>query len=260
MTTGISVERLAGNPIDLVVIDRPPVNALPPSDWADLRDAVAASSADQDVRAVVIAGRADAFCAGADIRHLSSEAVREDGTTALDTVAEAANAVREARVPVIAAIAGPAHGGGLELALACDIRVAAEGATFAAAGVNMGLIASVGALIAAIGDTRARWMLLTGSRIDARRAADWGLVIAPDDAAEHPDVLDVALEMAQSIAAKPPLAVEATKRAATEYHRLPHAEHHRLVDSLFTDLAHTDDHAEALAAFLEKRSPRYSRK
>lgn len=251
----ISVRRVDGH-VDVVTIDRPPVNALTPADWHALREHLVESADDTDVRVIVLAGAQSSFCAGADIRALTDNTMATDGTTALRVVGQTADTIRSLRVPVVAAICGPAHGGGLELALACDVRLADHGASFAAAGVNMGLIASVGSLIRAIGDARARAMLLTGRRIDAETALEWGLVT------ELPtgELMAAALSMAQDIARKSPLAVEATKRAAAEFHRRGHDDHEHLLDELFTELAATSDHREALASFLEKRPGHFERR
>lgn len=252
----ISAESVRGQGVELISIDRPPVNALRPADWARLGEVVRHCAADESVRAIVLTGNGSAFCAGADVRGLAGDAPSVGGSTANAVVAATAATLRMLRVPVLAAIDGPAHGGGLELALACDIRLASDTATFAAAGVNMGLVASVGSLIAAIGDARARWMLLTGSTIGAERANAWGLAMEHD----APSVLDAALDLAAELASKPPLAVEATKLAATQYHLLSRADHDRLVNELFTELADTRDHAEALDAFLDKRPGGYGRR
>lgn len=250
----ISVRRVDGH-IDVVTIDRPPVNALTPSDWHELREHFVESAENIDVRVIVLAGTQSTFCAGADIRALTDNVVATGGTTALRVVGETADTIRLLRVPVVAAISGPAHGGGLELALACDVRLADRSASFAAAGVNMGLIASVGSLIRAIGDARARAMLLTGRRIDAETALQWGLVTELTTG----DLMTAALSMARDIAQKSPLAVEATKRAADEFHKRAHDDHENLLDEIFSELAATADHREALASFLEKRPGHYER-
>lgn len=236
----------------VVTIDAPPVNALPPDGWRALREEFTAASTDTEVRAVVLQGTPGRFCAGADIQGLASAA--QPSADALTVVSHAAAAIRTARPPVIAAIDGPAHGGGLELALACDIRLASPSATFVAAGVNMGLVASVPSLITAIGDARARAMLLTATRIDSDRAEAWGLVTSVSDT-----VHDDALEMARRIAGKPPLAVEATKALANDSHRLPEDELTEIMAARFTQLAGSSDHAEALEAFLDKRPGRFRR-
>lgn len=253
-SSAVRRERIDGT-IDLITIDRPPVNALPPADWAAALDEVTASSDDVDVRAVVITGGAGRFCAGADIRSLTEVDPNEDRAQMLTVVARLAAAARSHRAPVIAAIDGPAHGGGLELALACDLRIASRIASFAAAGVNMGLLASVRSLVEAVGDSRARQMLLTGEKVDVTSALDWGLA---HTFAANP--LDAALETARRIAAKAPLAVEATKDAINQVATLDADAHGELMRSRFAELADSNDHREALAAFLEKRPGSFTRR
>jgi len=236
--------------VAVVRIDRPPVNALPPADWRALGAALADLAADGEIRAVVISGTTRAFCAGADVRVLTQPDESEAGATMLETVAEACAAVERVRVPVLAAIEGPAHGGGLELALSCDIRIASTDATFAASSVNMGLIASVATLVQTVGAPRARRMLLSGQRIGAETAHEWGLITDLVDG----DAMRTAIELAEHIAAKPPLAVEAIKRAVNAAPRATAAELDQLVTELFAVLARTADNREALDALLEKRA------
>jgi enoyl-CoA hydratase len=250
MAGAISTSRVAG--VLTITIDRAPVNALPPKDWSSIRDAVATVAGDTSTRAVVISAGPGRFCAGADIRVLTEPT--DDPAMMLTIVDEACEAIRTCRVPVIAAIDGAAHGGGLELALACDIRVASDRATFAASGVNMGLVASVWSLVHAIGDGRARLMLLTGQRFDASTAESWGLISLLDDTPTAR-----ATELAEHIATRAPMAIEANKTALDASRSMGRHEHGELLTSLFADLAGTSDHREAVAAFLEKRSASFDR-
>ncbi len=260
-TPGPAVVRVTGvepsvdEAIAVIRIDAPPVNALPPEEWERLASLVAECADDPSIRVVVIAGTDRTFCAGADIRMLTeAPAPGEPPARMLRVVADTCHTIAGARPPVVAAITGPAHGGGLELALSCDVRIAHPSATFAASGVNMGLVASVGSLVAAIGPTRARRMLLTGERIDAERAQAWSLVtdIADDPLAE-------ALRLAQVIAAKAPLAVEAAKRMADLVGYVSADDHDAAMVDAFAALAASDDHAEAVRAFLAKEPPTFTR-
>ncbi len=247
-----AVARSTTEQIATITLDAPPVNALDPDGWTDIRSAVDDVSADEDVRAVVLSGMDGRFCAGANISVLAEP--HDEAANMLRIVGEAADAIRACRVPVIAAIDGPAHGGGLELALACDIVVASNRATFAASGVNMGLIASVPALTTVVGVRRASLMALTGKRIDADTAAEWGLVSVRDD-----DPTTAAGELAHKIAAKAPLAVEANKAALRAHGSVTFAEHSELVTAAYTSLEQTNDHSEAVNAFLNKRQPTFKR-
>ncbi len=240
--------------VAVIRIDRPPVNALPPSDWVALTSLVQAVGDEHDVRALVIAGVPGAFCAGADIRILTNPSPDDPPAMMLTTVADTCRAIRSIRVPVIAAIDGPAHGGGLELALACDIRVSSSAATFAASGVNMGLVASVRSLVEIVGQSRARRMLLTGQRIEAEQAERWGIVTDLVD-----DPMATALELAHVMASKAPLAVEAAKRMAAAVDQADAGAHDELMIDEFSTLAASADHAEAIRAFLAKDRPTFNR-
>lgn len=238
--------------IATITIDAPPVNALGPDGWSGLRESIETLSNDSDVRAIVLQGAEGRFCAGANIGILAEP--QDEPAFMLRIVGEAAAAISKSRVPVIAAIDGPAHGGGLEIALACDIRIASPRATFAASGVNMGLIASVSALTAAIGNTRASLMLLTGKPITAEQAEAWALVSSLDD-----DPSGRAHALAIDLATKAPLAVEANKAAIASYGYVTRDEHEALVSKLFSELEKTADHREAVDAFLNKRKPSFDR-
>ena len=247
-----AVESSIRDSLATVTIDAPPVNALDPDGWFAIRETIVELSANEDIRAIVLQGASGRFCAGADISVLAEP--QDQTAFMLRIVGEAATAIRGCRVPVIAAIDGPAHGGGLELALACDIAVASSRATFAASGVNMGLIASVPALTASVGVTRASRMLLTSERIDATTAERWSLITLLDD-----DPSNRAHELAQTIASKAPLAVEANKAALRSYGSVTSDEYEALVTQLFAELEGTADHREAVEAFLNKRPPNFGR-
>lgn len=241
--------------IRVVQIDNPPVNALGATGWRELVDVFQSAAADTSVRAVVFHGGEGRFCAGADISALIHPDPDADDAEMLLAVAQAAEAIRSCRVPVVAAIDGPAHGGGLEVALGCDLRLASLRATFAASGVNMGLIASVGSLAETIGDTQARRMLLTGARIDAETASSWGVVT---ELSEAP--LAAAVSLAELIASKPPLAVEAAKAALNSARTQSRAEQSESTTNTFRALVSSDDHHEAITAFLEKRPGTFARR
>ncbi|MBU4434964.1 MAG: enoyl-CoA hydratase/isomerase family protein [Alphaproteobacteria bacterium] len=221
----------------LLELDGPPANGLGMALRGQLAEVLATIDADLTVRAVVLTGRNGAFCAGDDLREAAG---RGDGQ--LDAVLGfnvLMDQVAACRVPIIAAIDGWCLGGGLELALSCDIRLASARASFAASGVNIGLMASVDRLPRLIGEARAKAHLLTGATFDPVRALADGVVTAvhPSDA-----LLAEALKVAERIASRAPLSVEATKRAVAG---LP-------VD--VASLVASADHAEAVAAFRAKRA------
>ncbi|MFZ5668782.1 MAG: enoyl-CoA hydratase/isomerase family protein [Pseudomonadota bacterium] len=233
--------------VALIELDRPPANTLGAAMRRRLTAGLDAIEDDLDVRVVVLTGRGRQFCAGNDLRELADRA--PDDLSPIDDFNVLVDRVEGLRPPTIAAVGGGALGGGLDLALACDIRLAAEGATFTASGVNVGLMASAGRLPGLIGLGPAKAMLLTGLPVDAPTALRTGLVTAVHPAGA---LLDEAMALAGRIAARAPLAVEAAKRLAGR----PGEE----ARATLTALAASADHREAVTAFLEKRTPAFSRR
>jgi enoyl-CoA hydratase len=243
--------------VALVTIDRrEALNALS----FDLLDALVATLETLDrgggCRAVVITGSGErAFAAGADIRELAPQ-------TAASLTAGGRfgswDRIAAIGLPLIAAVRGFALGGGCELAMACDMIVAAEDAQFGQPEIRIGVMPGAGGtqrLTRAIGKARAMELILTGRSISANEAADAGLVttVVPSAA-----TVEAALELAARIAAMPPLAVRAAKAAVLD------AADRQLSDGLarerasFFALFDTDDQAEGMAAFTEKRPPVWS--
>ncbi|MFA7262910.1 MAG: enoyl-CoA hydratase-related protein [Caulobacter sp.] len=236
--------------IALVELDLPPTNALGAAMRRQMARGLSEIEADLAVRAVVLTGRGRLFCAGNDLRELAGRAA--DDLSPISDFNALMNQVETLRMPVIAAVNGPALGGGLDLALTCDIRLAAEGASFTASGVNVGLMASAGRLPRLIGVGPAKAMLLTGLPVDAATALRTGLVTAVY-AAER--LLDEALALAAHIASRAPLAVEAAKWFAG----LDAAESAARMPGALDVLASSADHREAVASFLEKRAAVFTR-
>ncbi|HJV40844.1 enoyl-CoA hydratase/isomerase family protein [Caulobacter sp.] len=226
--------------IVLIELDVAPANVLAMAERVRLLDAFDAVEADGAVRAAVLAGRNGAFCTGDDLAESLTRDV-EAQTAAILNFLAMCDRVAAARVPVIAAIDGWCIGGGLELALAADIRLCSDRVHFACSAVRMGLTASAERLVKLVGESRAKPHLLTGAPFDARRALADGIVA---DVLSPPALLPEALSMARVIASRAPLAVAATKRvasgASTTRTEIP-------------ALAASADHAEARAAFMEKR-------
>lgn len=215
---------------------------------------------DRSVRAVILTGAGTAFSSGGDIRDMERQAsgavsgmqIRQEYRTGIQRLPLA---LFNLEVPVIAAVNGAAMGAGLDIACMCDIRIASEHAKFAESFVKLGIIPGDGGawlLPRIIGMSRASEMSFTGEAIGAELASSWGLVsrVVPSD-----QLLATAQEMALRIAVNPPHAVRLTKRLLRE------AMHTRLdtlleMSSAFQALSHqTDDHKEAVAAFLAKRPP-----
>lgn len=243
MAGGIEVTRPAAH-VAHVLIANPPSNAMGDAVRPELIAALRALDADTGIRAVILTGAGRMFCAGDDLREVAVRGARMAASLAEFQVLF--DLIEGLRPPVIAAINGPAFGGGLELALCCDIRLAARSARFAASGVNIGLMASVVRLPRLIGPARAKAMLLTGQPIDAETAFGYGLVTAVHDDAE---LGRAALALAVHVAGRAPLSVEAAKRNVNGAGRS---------DDIAV-LTSSADHAEAIAAFLGKRTPHFTR-
>lgn len=243
MSETILVER-PDRHVARVSIDNPPSNALGDGPRPRLIAALRALGADTEIRAVIVTGVGKHFCAGDDIREVATRGPRMMASLAeFQTLYDLAETLRP---PVIAAVNGSAFGGGLELALGCDIRIAAASARFSASSVNMGLIASAGRLPRLIGEARAKAMLMTGQPVDAASALAAGLVTAVYDDADLPAA---ALDLARQIASRAPLSVETIKRTIRGGGRPGD------IDTLVA----SNDHREAFTAFLEKRPPRFTR-
>ncbi|HEY5238019.1 MAG TPA: enoyl-CoA hydratase/isomerase family protein [Rhizomicrobium sp.] len=248
-----------GAHVALLQIDNPPANSLGDAMRASFVSQLDALESDLSVRALVLTGTGRAFCSGDDLKEqkAASTAPESVRNARLADFANMLSRVESFRVPVISAINGFCVGGGLELAVCCDIRVASSEARFTCAGVNVGLIASAYRLPRLLGVARAKHMLLTGSPFDAQTAERFGLVTAIYD----PQKLEnEAISLAERIASRAPLSVEATKRAASSAIDFTPEEIAKSFSDQLTTLAKTADHREALAAFHEKREPKFERK
>jgi enoyl-CoA hydratase/carnithine racemase len=227
-------------------------NALTLELRAALGDGLERLDAKPEVRCVVIAGSEKVFAAGADIRAMAERPIDEPPDPAARELWHRLAAVE---TPVLAAVAGYALGGGCELALACDLIVADEGARFGQPEITLGIIPGGGGtqrLARAIGKQRAMEYVLTGRRFDARTAAEWGLV---NRVVVGGGWLEEAIELARTIAARPPLAARLGKRAvlaAEETGLSAGLEEER---RLFETAMATEDRVEGMNAFLEKREP-----
>jgi enoyl-CoA hydratase/carnithine racemase len=254
--TASSGESLDG--VALVTLDRPQVmNALSFALLAELGEALAALDGDPACRAIVITGAGErAFAAGVDIAELATQTpaalLERDAFAVFERIPAM-------RVPVIAAVRGFALGGGFELALACDVVIASDDAQLGLPELGLGVIPGAGGtqrLSRAIGRSRAMAVILTGRRIRAEEAERLGLVAEVVPAV---DTVGRALELAKQIAAAPALAVASAKAAINASTALPLDEGIRLERVRFAELFGTEDQREGMAAFLEKRAPRWTR-
>jgi enoyl-CoA hydratase/carnithine racemase len=243
--------------VALVTIDRrEALNALDAGVMAGLADAFARLDADSACRVIVLTGAGTrAFAAGADIKAMASATPATIGPLGgFEHWATLAGV----GLPVIAAVRGFALGGGCELALLCDVVVAADDATFGQPEITLGVIPGAGGtqrLTRSVGKARAMDLILTGRSIDAREAERIGIVSRIVPAKE---TLDRALELAGRIASLPPLAVRAAKAAVNAAQELPLSEGLARERQAFFSLFATEDQKEGMAAFVGKRSPRWT--
>jgi cyclohexa-1,5-dienecarbonyl-CoA hydratase len=241
-----------------LVLNRPDVhNALSRQLVAALLTALNNLRTDSTVRAVIMTGAGNrAFSTGADLRerlHLTPDE-RTAHTTA---IAEAADAIARFPVPVIAAVRGYALAGGAELAIACDLRIASADATFGFPEAKIGIFPGAGGVVRLprlIGAGAANDLLFTGRPVQAEEALRLGLV---NHVESNDDVLASVREIARRIAANGPLAIRALKAAMRAMDQQGAAEAHRIVAQYRRKLDESADYAEGLAAFSERRSPRF---
>jgi len=243
-----------------VTMNRPEArNALGRALVADFRSTLADLAADPTVRALIVAGtrESNAFCAGADLveRTTMSPEERLDHLAGIAALCEELAAFPS---PVIAAVHGYALGGGTEVALACDIRIAADTAIFGLPEVSVGLIPGAGGvtrLPKLVGAGRARELMFSARRIDAVEAERIGLVelVVPLDTLET-----TTRDLAETIAANAPLAMRALKRALRSSEGLPVAKATEAVLAERRPLDQTRDYLEGMTAFKEKRRPVYT--
>ncbi|GAC1659165.1 MAG: enoyl-CoA hydratase-related protein [Candidatus Elarobacter sp.] len=242
-----------------VTLNRPAVlNALNLRMLDELRETFAQLEGDASLRAVILTGAGPkAFAAGADIGELNALPGAHAGEAQARKGQALTRAIERLRVPVIAAVNGFALGGGCELAMACDVRVASENAKFGQPEVNLGILPGYGGtqrMTRLVGEGTAMYLCLTGEMLDAQEALRVGLVqrVVPLDG-----LLAEANRIAGQIAAKAPLAIAVTKRAIVEGASLALDDALALEALLFGQAITSEDFREGSRAFLDKRKPEF---
>jgi enoyl-CoA hydratase/carnithine racemase len=248
------IETTTDGHVCTITLNRPDKrNALTTDMIARLHAAVERVAASSDVRVLVLRGNGQAFCAGLDLRELAAQ--REAGRVETHTLEEVLHALEHSPMPTIAAVQGDAVAGGCELALHCDLLIAADNARFAMPLARIGIavpVALTWKLVDTIGANATKELLFTGEPLGAQAALDLGLINRVVAAAQ----LDTAVrDLAAHIARNAPLSVRAMKafvQRATDAHR-----RHRRddLDVLFQQVQASDDAKEGLAAQREKRAP-----
>jgi enoyl-CoA hydratase/carnithine racemase len=257
MSTFVTTERR--DAVALVTIDNPPMNALSAALLDELEAEIDALDADAGVRAIVLRGGGErAFVAGADIKEFPAlrETASEGGSAR--GIQRLGHRMDAADTPFVAAIHGYCLGGGLELAMCCDVRVCADNATLGQPEIQLGLIPGGGGtqrLPRLVGQGRAMFLNLTGDFVDADTAHQWGLVERVVPAAE---LEGAAIAIADRIASRSPHAVAVLRELARTTRDLPLGEGLRREADGFVRCLRSEDGAEGVAAFIEKRPPVFS--
>lgn len=241
-----------------IVIDRPPVNALSCDIAYELATIVGDLATRGGTRCALVRSEGPCFCAGADLK----ETQRYAGLAAMELIGKvnrSLDAVAQAPFPLVAIMQGSALGGGMELALCCDMIIASEKAAFGFPEVTLGAVPVYGGirrLVRAVGESWAKRLVLVGESIDARTAERIGLVqwVVP-----HDELLVEGRRVAQAIAARGPVAVRTAKRlieAAAD--ALCGVDYARLEEEGFRRVLQSEDRIEGIEAFLQKRDPRFA--
>ena len=258
---------MAAEPVDferrpdgvaVVTLRRPDrLNALSSEVATALHDAFRAAGTDDAVRAIVVAGEGKAFCAGADIGELDTLDGPHGFSAFVRRLTDVFDALARCPKPSVAAIHGVALGGGLELALACDLRVAEDGARLGVPEIKLGLLpgaAGTARLPRLLPKAVAKQLLLTGAPLTAAEAHRLGLV---NELVPAGSALEAALALAATLAALPPLALAAAKRLVDDGATLPLDAAVTLERETVSMLFGTADRVEGVRAFLDKRTPTF---
>ena len=242
--------------VGIIRLNRPAaLNALNSALNAELGAAVAAFDADAGIGCMLLTGSDKAFAAGADIKEMAAKSPVE---IFMQDFAGDWDAVARARKPVIAAVAGFALGGCCELAMQCDLIIAADGAKFGQPEIKLGIIPGIAGtqrLPRAVGKAKAMDLILTGRMMDAAEAERAGLVARVVPAAS---LMEEALKVAETIASMSLPALIAAKEAVNRAFESPLAEGARFERRIFATLFASADQKEGMAAFIEKRPPKFS--
>jgi enoyl-CoA hydratase len=242
----------------LVTLNRPKsLNALNGPLFEELNHALETADKDESIGAMVLTGSERAFAAGADIKEMKDKNFAD---VYKSKFLEDWGRIKTLRKPLIAAVSGYALGGGCELALMCDIILASPTAKFGQPEINLGIIPGGGGsqrLIHAIGKSHTMELVLTGRNISAQEAAQWGMISRVVGEGEG-EVVKEAVKMANEIASKSQLAVQAAKEVVNAAYEMTLAEGLRFERRMFHGLFATNDQKEGMAAFAEKRKANFT--
>jgi len=243
--------------VALMEINNPPMNALSRTVLEDIRSTLSKALSDPSVRVIVFTGAGKAFIAGADISELNDYQTAQEGADFLIRGQEITHILMNADKPIIAAINGFCLGGGLEMALACHIRIADEGANVGLLEIKLGIIPGYGGTQRAsrlIGPGRALELILSGNFLSGRQAEQYGLV---NRAVPKGTVVEEATKLAGAIASKSRIAVQAAIRAVMEGSTMDIYTGMKLERELFGVCYASQDKKEGTEAFTQKREPKF---
>lgn len=245
------------NSIGVITLNNPPLNVLSSPLIEQLHNAIETIASSEDVRAIVLKASGDkAFAAGADI-HEFPQLTRESGVALVERGKVVFDRLANLDAPVICSIQGLALGAGLELALACDIRIAEKTARLGLPETGLGILPGYGGtqrLTRLVGPGKAKEIVLAGVLLSAEEAKECGLV---ERVVETGEAGSDGMKLAQQIASKGPKAVANAKKAIDQGIETTLAEAQKIETDLFAELVGTADMAEGVAAFMEKRPSRF---
>ena len=246
-----------------IVFDQPGKrNAINTAMWRGIPEAMKRFDADPEVRCVVFRGAGtEAFSAGADISEFEKNRSSKEAVGGYDTLLDQVlHSIQDSLKPSVAMIYGYCFGGGVEIALACDLRYCGESAKFAIPAAKLGLAYNVEGhkrLLETVGHAKTREIMFLGARYKAEEALDMGMVhrVLPDA-----DLQGFVDEVIQTLEANAPLSIANTKTILEEYAKSVGAPDHARMRAAIERCAHSEDYKEGRRAFMEKRKPRFQGK
>ncbi len=242
--------------IGIITVDRPPLNSVNMQTYKEIIETFNIINGNDEIYVVILTAKGKAFMAGNDLNDFRGPC-KEDYVNYAKLVNEGLAAPYNCRVPVIGAINGLALGTGTAIASCCDLLVAAEEALFGITEINFSLVSGPCHISRLLPETAARNYCMRGKRITAKELAAYGAICK---IVHKDELLNTAMEIAEEIASKPPLAMIVLKRAMNANQEFRIMEKYALEMSYTQFLVNTEDFEESIAAFFEKRQPIFKRK
>ena len=254
----ITIEK-KGN-IAIVTVNRPKeLNSMNAETRKELALAFETLDEDNDVKVSILTGaKGKAFIAGADVKEFSRMEINDRKVMEEDW--RVTNVISESKTPVIAMINGFCLGGGLEIAMACDLRIASENSKLGQPEINIGIIPGAGGtqrLTKIVGEGRSMELILTGNMISAEKAENWGLV---NLVTKEEELKEKTMKLAEKIAEKTPFAIERAKKSIKAASMMTMKEGLEFEQELFVECFKSEDGKEGIRAFVEKRKPQFKGK